>query len=97
MINVFVMIGNSDNKLDRADWAWFIKCVNSTLKSFPVVTIWGEFYCLPNIKYQNACWHIGISSDYPFDTIKKALADLAKAFNQDSIAWIECKDTEFLG
>lgn len=97
MINAFVMIGNSDNKLSQEEWSNFIFNVNNVFNSFPVVTVWGEFFCLPNIKYQNMCWHIGIASDYPAETIKAALTGLAEAFRQTSIAWIECKETEFLG
>lgn len=97
MINVFVMLGNSDNKLGQDDWALLIEDMRQTLRSFPVISIRGEFFSPPDIRYQNACWHITVSSVHPFFEIKKALTDLAKAFNQDSIGWIEGKETEFLG
>jgi len=96
MINVFVMIGNSDDKLTQFQWSTFISDVRLVLTSFPVIKIWGELYCLPNIMYQNACWHIGIANNYPLQTIKDELVIVSRKFGQDAIAWIECKDAEFL-
>lgn len=94
-MTVFLGVGNSDDKISQVYWADLISEIRSTLKAFNV-EMRGEWFSAPDSSYQNAC--------FAFEPGKKTIPELqgtirgvAVLFNQDAIAWSECKTTLFLG
>jgi DNA-binding cell septation regulator SpoVG len=94
---VLISIGNSDDKLSQRAWSDFYRDVNNVLTDWPIVnSVHGVWISDPTSQYQNACWQVDIF-DLSVDRLQNILRGIAKSYNQDSIAWTECKETEFLG
>lgn len=101
MRTVYVSIGNSDDKLTQTEWSRFYDAVNRAI--FDVVKyqgarIHGTWLSLPHEPWQNACWCFDAHDDL-FDHVaelREQLRELATEFRQDSIAWAEVSETEFL-
>lgn len=89
MKTIYVSIGNSDNKLTQQTWHYYCGRVRGLLNTSG--KFHGEWYSLPNSEFQNACWCVEIS--YGFVGVKRALAQIAAMFQQDSISWAEAKTT----
>lgn len=98
MTIVYVSIGNSDDKLSQATWSNFVRSVTSTLRQFEDVDIHGYWLASPESSYQNACWCVEFKDDdlNAIQTAREDLRTLGRRFHQDSIAWAEVKETEFL-
>lgn len=77
---VVVQIGNSDNKLTQAQWANFVSCVRTALSRYEVHFSGGSATDAP---WQNFCW---VFAAHSMDGLVSDLGDIAKTFNQDSIA-----------
>lgn len=92
---VYISIGNSDDKLSQVAWSNFCDDVHSEVECWSTV-IHGRWFSAPDSAYQNACWCVELTNGEP-QTLKKALAELATRYGQDSIAWAEVQATEFLG
>lgn len=93
---VYISIGNSDDKLTQAEWSKYYDMVDSHIMSRRVVTH-GRWVSETTNAYQNACWCIEPSfGPNGLTDLKEVLASIAKEFNQDSIAWAEVKETEFI-
>lgn len=93
MITVYISIGNSDDKLTQAEWAAYYRDVNLAIRGY-VGSVHGQWVSEPASAWQNACWCIEIG-----DTVgglRNSLADIARQYRQDSIAWAEVPKTEFL-
>jgi hypothetical protein len=95
MSNVYIGIGNTDNKLTQQEWAAFVEDVEVVLEGMP---LHGAWFSRPDAPWQNACWLMDISqnSSMFISDMKARLVRLATRYNQDSIAWAEA-ETEFLG
>lgn len=95
MENVYIGIGNTDNKLTQQEWAAFIEDVEGVLEGMP---LHGAWFSRPDAPWQNACWLVDFSQNSPSWVldIKARLSQLANRYRQDSLAWAEAK-TEFLG
>jgi hypothetical protein len=97
---VYISIGNSDDKLSQDEWASFWAQTNSMIAD-TADEMHGIWMSSPNSPYQNACWCVELDEDM-LDRDKNerllriGLAGLAKAYKQDSIAWAEVKETEFI-
>jgi len=93
-VNVYVGIGNTDNKLTQQEWADFVREVESTMSYFP---LHGAWFSRPDAPWQNACWLAEIDDPKAkfVEGFKEHLRVLAERYNQDSIAWAEA-ETEFL-
>lgn len=91
--NIYVTIGNSDNKLSQLDWAEFCGKVDELVRAF-AADMYGEFYALSNAPWQNACWSFSIHESVT-TAAKINLGHLAREFKQDSIVWAEA-NVEFL-
>lgn len=89
----YISIGNSDDKLTQARWAEFYRATNILLRAYG--NVHGQWVSEPASAWQNACWCLEFEDTGPFP-LKKELAGLAKTFDQDSIAWAEVPETEFL-
>lgn len=91
----YVSIGNSDDKLTQQEWALFFSQTALLLQRHAKVH--GQWASEPASAWQNACWCIQVDTLTKAEFIKAELVGLADRFRQDSIAWAEVKDTEFLG
>lgn len=89
----YVGIGNSDDKLSQALWALFVSQTSMKLRDYG--RVYGQWLSEPASAWQNACWCVEFVDDEVEDA-KTALGRLAAGFTQDSIAWAEVKETEFL-
>ena len=93
MKNVYVTIGNSDDKLTQSEWYEFCYQVNSNIRTH-AKEIYGEFYSASKSRYQNACWSFAITDNWD-RALKEALNVLREDFRQDSVAWAEA-EVEFI-
>lgn len=98
---VYVSIGNSDDKLTQGDWATFYSAVGDVIDRTARV-VHGAWVSVSTDPWQNACWCFEVASDPDPDYdkarwLRGQLANLAKAYEQDSIAWAQVSSTEFLG
>lgn len=93
-MNVYIGIGNTDNKLTQQEWAAFIGSVEATISGFRKHGAW---FSRPDAPWQNACWLVDFtdSSDLSVEMVKSNLRRFAAAYSQDSIAWAVA-ETEFL-
>ena len=93
-MNVYIGIGNTDNKLTQQEWVQFIESVESVVEGMP---LHGAWFSRPDAPWQNACWLMDISQNSPvyIADMKARLSMLAQRYKQDSIAWAEA-ETEFL-
>lgn len=93
MITVYISIGNSDDKLSQAEWAAYYRDVNLAIRNW-IGDVHGQWVSEPASAWQNACWCVEVGEGR--DGLRDALADLARKYRQDSIAWAEAPVTEFL-
>lgn len=94
MINVFIAIGNSDDKLPQKAWADYCGAV-SDLVFMVASVIHFEGHSLPTSRWQNAMWSIEVD-DLEVMTLQRDLRYIAMRFGQESIAWSEASETTFL-
>lgn len=95
MTAVYVSIGNSDGKLSHAEWAAFYRAADELLTETVATQVYGRWHSLPATPYVNACWAVEIP-DVHIEVFKGVLAELARAFRQESIAYLSGQ-TEFIG
>ena len=91
-MNVYVGIGNSDDKLTQTEWSDFVREVEATLSYF---RMHGSWFSRPDARWQNACWLVEALDPENNEKLKAHLRNLAKRYRQDSIAWAVA-ETEFL-
>lgn len=90
---IAIQIGNSDDKLTQKEWSEFVFCVDRFIQhQTKAVHFSGTSY--PSAPWQNAAWIFIADSDH-ISYIQMELTSIRQRFNQDSIAWSECK-TEFI-
>jgi len=94
---VYISIGNSDDKLTQSEWADFQDYVHNIINDAVVYTdavVHGRWVSLPTDPWQNACWCV----EYKYEGLsqKDRIAQVARQFNQDSVAWAEVTETEFI-
>lgn len=94
MITVYISIGNSDDRLTQREWAAFVLQVHLVLIDAAKV-VHGSWTSASAQEWQNACWCAEIPDDR-VDELKDRLRYWARQFRQDSIAWAEAPETEFL-
>jgi hypothetical protein len=93
---VYISIGNSDDKLTQAQWHQYWRAVNFALPR-ATKTIISKWVSPSTEPYQNACWAVVLMNDeLQVNRLKKHLSRIASDFNQDSIAWAVCPQTEFI-
>jgi len=99
VITVYVSIGNSDDKLTQGHWSAFVGSVRGVLRRH-AAAIHGEWYSASDAGYQNACFCVEIASerDLPQKValVKMNLERIRSDYQQDSVAWAEVPETEFL-
>lgn len=89
-----VAIGNSDGRLTQLEWSRFHGETNRILGAF-ASQFFGRWVSPSTSEYQNACWALELKPEYSPDSLKTALARLAKKWQQDSIAYNE-SETDFV-
>ena len=92
---VYISIGNSDDKLTQREWAGYFSAVALMLQHRGKVH--GQWASEPASAWQNACWCIEFTDPDQMSDTKRDLAVVADYNRQDSIAWAEVRETEFLG
>ena len=93
MPQVFITIGNSDDRLTQSGWANFVSNLDTLLRAH-ATTVHGQFFSRPDSRYQSACWSVEIP-DVRVEQVKQRAAKIAFMFDQDSIAW-NPSTTEFI-
>lgn len=97
MAEVYISIGNSDDKLTQKQWSEFWGDVALILRPSDDIRIHGVWMSPPAGPFQNACWcieHNLLKNE--LEALKDSLRKIAQTYNQDSIAWAEVRRTEFL-
>jgi hypothetical protein len=92
---VYVSIGNSDDKLTQADWSDFYWGVDEKIRA-TTTKIHGAWQSVTSARWQNACWCIDVELPATRAYLKQQLKTLGNKYHQDSIAWAEVPETEFL-
>jgi hypothetical protein len=92
-VTVTIQIGNSDDKLNQADWSEFWYEADALIHGWAEATHFTGF-AASNAVWQNAAWVCEVRPDN-VDRMKSALHVLAHQFKQDSIAWTE-GETQFV-
>jgi hypothetical protein len=93
-MNIYVSIGNSDDRLTQREWHDLILAVDAVCMSAD--EIHGAFFSAVTAPFQNACWCIR-TTPAGARSLKSQLAALARQFRQDAIAWAPVSRTEMLG
>lgn len=93
-MNVVVSIGNTDSKLSQLQWANFVADVESEVQR-QCERIHGRWFSTPVGPYQNAAWCFDLYRPGSSIDLKNALSELARRYDQDSIAWL-AGTTEFI-
>lgn len=94
-MNVYISIGNSDDKLNQAEWANYIASVG-TLLAVRCSKIHGVWFSAPQTLWQNACWCVEFINVESETESRIDLRLIREKFRQDSIAWAEVPITEFI-
>lgn len=94
----YVSIGNTDNKLTQVQWSLFVDAIRRLFQDVEhQVQVVFEGFAHPDSQFQNACWGLLLPADRaPVETLRWRLARVAGLYRQDSIAWAEAQQTEFL-
>lgn len=95
MKTVYISIGNSDDKLSQADWSAFRATVDQLIRRV-AHQVHGAWISPSADPWQNACWCVVLVPGTDITWLRGQLANTAKAYEQDSIAWAEAPTTEFL-
>ncbi len=93
MLQVSILIGNTDNKLAQHRWAEFVAETQSHIERFATKIYF--FGGPPNYEsQQNACWVIDVGEER-LDALKGDLRRTRSRFDQDSVALL-VSHTEFV-
>jgi len=93
-IIVCVEIGNSDGKLAPRAWKQFRGRTDTVIR-YSCNQVFGIRHSKPSSGYVNACWHFSIDPG-EIETLKEDLSITAAIYLQDSIAWSQIAQTEFI-
>lgn len=84
-MNIYISIGNSDDRLSQAEWSGYVNDVRVLIED-TAEAVHGIFFSQPDSRYQNACFSLGMKDEKIAD-LKKELAYFAACYNQESIAF----------
>lgn len=96
MTTVYISIGNSDDKLTQNEWSHFYASVEQIVRDH-VECVYGRWLSEPSDPWQNACWCVEVEPDVAANEMRDRLRREVVAWRQDSIAWAEAPETEFIG
>ena len=92
---VYLSIGNSDDKLSQKDWAQFGRDIAGYVVRW-ASRVHGTWASLPDSPYQNACWCLEFDDQVSLDAARQQAMMVRKHYHQDSVAWAEVPETEFI-
>jgi hypothetical protein len=92
---VYVSIGNSDDHLTQAEWSNFWIEMSARVASVASITH-GVWFSNPAGPWQNACWCLEFADSTEVEEAREAAVEIRKKYRQDSIAWAEVPDTQFI-
>lgn len=87
-MNVYVTIGNSDDGLTQARWSEYCAQVEHLITGV-APTVYGIWFSRSDSRWQNACFSFEAYEGAWADHLKSRLADIAHAYEQKSVAWVE--------
>lgn len=90
MKDIYICIGNSDDKLSQHHWHLFFSHVRILVEQH-ATQVYGIWHSLPAERWQNACFGFGIDHPDKSEFIRMRLAELADTYRQDWISWAEGK------
>jgi hypothetical protein len=90
-----IQIGNSDDKLSQHGWSEFVDSVNTAISDH-YAKIYFASGSQSDSPWQNYCYVIEIDSSRIY-SMKCNLSEIARNFNQESIAWMEGYNEMILG
>lgn len=82
MKTAYITIGNSDGKLNQAQWSMFWTEVNHLVVNM-AQAVHGVWTSIPTSPYQNACWCFEVDDDL-VKVVRVELAMIRKGHQQDS-------------
>jgi hypothetical protein len=91
---VYISIGNSDDKITQREWSMFVQGALGAVGQ-ATTQIHGVWFSAPDSEFQNACVCAEIDDSADEKILKERLAQLARLYSQDSVAWAVA-DTEFI-
>lgn len=92
--DVYVSIGNSDDKLSQVEWSRYCQEVREALgRRGSYLGVW---YSLPDSPWQNACFCLQFETPYIASLAAKAVQEIRLRYHQDSAAWAEVPVTDFI-
>lgn len=91
---IYASIGNSDDRLTQKQWADYVEEFVQTITDLSE-QFFGVWYSESSSPFQNLCvaFEIGEGAERE---LRSQLVRLRKDYVQDSIAWAEVPQTEFL-
>lgn len=92
--NVYISIGNSDDKLTQVEWSKFLLDIADEVASL-ASRIHGSWLSHAAMPWQNACWCLEFDNEAAMEAAKDAAAKVRKRWRQDSVAWAVA-ETEFI-
>lgn len=85
-INVYLSIGNSDDKLSQLEWAKFITRIRADIVNH-ASQLHGAWFSAPDSTWQNACWCLEFASEADMKRAREAAITIRRQYRQDSVAW----------
>lgn len=94
MTTAYISIGNSDDKLTQIEWSRFCRELVETVQD-TAIRVYGIWHSEPSSEYQNMC----IAAEFrekDVASVKASLHAIRQHFRQNSAAWAEVPETEFI-
>lgn len=93
---VWISIDNSADRLNQILWAECIKAIDKAISSHCLKTYASMVHSSPTSSAINCHWCVEIPKGFMTTNLKAELAKLAKIFILESIAWSECRSTQYI-
>lgn len=94
MTTAYISIGNSDDKLSQVEWSRFCDETVDLVRT-NATAVYGVWYSEPSSEYQNMCIAAQFR-DRDVRDVKASLHAIRQHFRQNSAAWAEVPETEFI-
>lgn len=91
MKQIFISVGNSDDKLTQAQWSEFVQRIGRIIDDYATEI---HFGAVTLAAWDNVAWLIDCT-DYLAPSLKNALTEYRQIYDLDSVAWLE-GETEFI-
>lgn len=85
MKNVYISVGNSDDKLSQEIWSFLLDDVVGRSMNH-ASNIHGIWFSEPRSRYQNACICVEVPGER-LEALRWEMQHIARAYGQDSIAF----------